>query len=774
MNSASPKNSTPAVRVTRELRVRGRVQGVGFRPHVYRIAVAHSLNGWVRNDGHGVSIRVSGPEAAVDRFIEDLTRKAPVPARIEDIHVTDAPCAPAAGFHIVQSPTESDPSAAITPDLALCADCRREMMDPTDRRHHYPFINCTHCGPRYSIIERIPYDRPHTTMRAFTLCPDCRQEYEDPTNRRFHAQPNACPVCGPRIAYWGPDGTCEAERQSALDAAVAMIRAGNIVAVKGLGGFHLIVSASNEEAVQRLRQRKNREEKPWAVMFPSLDAIRAICAVSTEETKQLQSPVAPIVLLEKVGDLAPAVAPGNPLLGAMLPYTPLHLLLLDALKEPVVATSGNCADEPICIDEAEAVQRLGAIADGYLVHNRPIARPVDDSVVRIMAGRPMILRRARGYAPAPLPLPGPVTEPVLAMGAHLKNTVTLAVNDQAWTSQHLGDLDTERAEHAFEEAQHALTGLYRTAPCLIACDLHPDYASTRAARRAGAAPGKRVVAVQHHHAHVVACMVDNAVEGEVLGVAWDGTGYGPDNTVWGGEFLTATYGEYERIAHLRTFPLPGGDRAIREPARAALGLLYELYGEEAFTLTDLPPLRAFDKPTLALLQRMLSRGLNSPRTSSVGRLFDAVASLLDLRQQAAFEGQAAMLLEFAATNKGAPPTEEHGSQITLPPHPSSAAPLDWSPLIRTLINHVRANTDRALSAALFHESLAAAIVTVARHTGNPRVALSGGCFQNRLLLERSIELLRRADFQPYWHQAVPTNDGGISVGQALAAARIRP
>ena len=753
----------PPDTVIRDVRLRGAVQGVGFRPHVYRLARQSGLDGWVRNDGHGVEIRVAGAAAAVERFIAELTAHAPPAARITECRVRPASEPPPRGFVIEASGVASAPRAAITPDMATCPDCLRELCDPADRRHRYPFINCTQCGPRYSIIEALPYDRPQTTMCAFVQCPACRAEYEDPAHRRFHAQPNACPVCGPRLAWWEADGLAGPEGDAALERAVERIHAGAIVAVKGLGGFHLLVDAQQEDAVQRLRRRKAREAKPLAVMFPSLAAVRAVCAVTAAEAGLLVSPQAPIVLLSQTVPLAPAVAPGNPLLGAMLPYTPLHHLLLRALDRPVVATSGNRADEPISTDEHEALDRLHGIADGFLVHNRPIARPVDDSVVRFMAGRPQLLRRARGYAPAPIALSVPVDRAVLAVGGHLKNTVTLALGDNAFMSQHLGDLDTEPAQQAFRDAIRMVAAIYGSSPDSVAADRHPDYSSTAFAREREQA-GARVKWVQHHHAHVVACMADNGIEGPVLGVAWDGTGYGPDGTVWGGEFLYADACEYERAAWLRPFLLPGGDQAARSPARSALGVLFELYGADAFAMTELPPVRHFDTGSRRVLQAMLEKGLQSPRTSSAGRLFDAVAALLDVGQDSAFEGQAAMELEFAAA--GAPAPEG--------PVPSCALDggrVDWAPLLQAVIDGVRAGTDRAVLARRFHAGMAQAVVEVAAALGRPRVVLSGGCFQNRLLLEAVVEGLQAAGMTPFWHRHVPPNDGGLSLGQAVVASR---
>ncbi len=799
-------------RVAWELRVLGAVQGVGFRPFVYRTALAYGLGGWVRNDANGVSIHVAGPENVLEQFQHDLVAKAPAPARVREIRGTAVEGAEeSAEFRILESEQAAEITAAITPDLAMCPDCLRELFDVKNPRYRYPFINCTHCGPRYSIIERIPYDRPHTTMRHFTMCARCAAEYEDPANRRFHAQPNACPECGPQLALWSASGRVIAERHDAVLITAEALLEGKIVAVKGVGGFHLMADARNGDAVGALRERKHREEKPFAVMFPSMALIRDACVVSPLEAQLLRGPEAPIVLLWDLQELkcglSKAIKPHNPLLGVMLPYAPLHHVLMEELGVPVVATSGNLSDEPICIDEQEALTRLKGIADLFLVHDRPIARPVDDSIVRVLDGRPVILRRARGYAPRPVTMGQAASEPIMAVGAHLKNTVALAIGSEAVISQHLGDLDTEPAFRAFEDAVTTLEGLYESEHVRYVCDMHPDYASTLYARRtrprddsarrlalpanawktsrggranrpgepgfesdSDASPSTEsepsVLAVQHHHAHVVSCMIDNELDGPVLGVAWDGTGYGPDGTVWGGEFLLATRGAYRRVAHLRCFNLPGGETAVREPRRAALGMLHEILGETLFDMHALAPVRAFDAESLIIMRQLLKRGVQSARTSSAGRLFDAVSSLLGLRQVNSFEGQGAMELEFVAYK---------GSDATAPYHiPFRDEVADWAPMIRRIMVDLRNGRDIATIARAFHEGLAHLIVEVAQAADEKRVVLSGGCFQNSLLLERSLDLLREAGFEPYGHHQVPPNDGGISLGQLGIALNLKP
>ena len=642
-------------------------------------------------------------------------------------------------------------------------------------------------------------------MKGFALCPRCRAEYDDPADRRFQAQPNACALCGPHLELWegsgkvivgpaegvpGSEAAGNRTNVAALQAAAEAIRNGSIVAVKGLGGFHLVVAAHDQAAVKRLRDRKHREEKPLALMFPSLADIQAACEVSAIEERLLRSPESPIVLLRRrttpteksqVNGLG-SIAPGNPYLGVMLPYTPVHHLLLGALGFPVVATSGNLSDEPICIDEHEARLRLAGIADFFLVHNRPIRRHVDDSIVRAMGGREMLLRRARGYAPLPVRVPAGLraaatSTSVLAVGAQLKNAMALSVGPDVFISQHIGDLETAQAFGAFERVIADLQKLYATRPAVIAADAHPDYLSTRFAREEALGPaGPRLISVQHHVAHIFSCMADNDVSAPALGVSWDGTGYGLDGTVWGGEFFLVSAHDCQRFAHLRPFRLPGGDKAVKEPQRTALGLLYEAFGESALGRLDLAPVKSFSKLELASLGIMLARGVNSPLTSSAGRLFDAVAALIGMRQQVRFEGQAAMELEFAL--EGVQTDEAYDFSLLAAPAVGSSATmpiiLDWSSMLSGLLEDIKAGTPSALMSAKFHNGLTETIVAVARRAGQERVLLSGGCFQNRYLTERTIARLKADGFRPYWQQRVPPNDGGIALGQVVAALRDIP
>jgi hydrogenase maturation protein HypF len=776
--SAAP----PHLRV--RVALRGAVQGVGFRPFVHRLATDLHLPGWVNNSPQGVFIEVEGERPTLNLFLQRLQSDKPPLSFIQSTEITWLDALGQRTFEILASDTSGQIIALVLPDIATCPDCLRELFDPQNRRYRYPFTNCTHCGPRFTIIESLPYDRANTTMKRFTMCPACQAEYDHPQDRRFHAQPNACPVCGPQLAYWTADDQNDSQRpspsrQEALLATAAAIRAGKIVAVKGIGGFHLMVDARNEAAVQRLRERKHREEKPFALLFPSLESAGQTCEISPLEARLLASPESPIVLLRKLTHhpqpLANGVAPGNPNLGIMLPSNPLHHLLMAELGLPVVATSGNLSDEPICTDEQEARERLHGIADAWLVHDRPIVRHVDDSIVRVVLDREMVLRRARGYAPLPISIPsaakvGRLPHPnqpqplptVLAVGAHLKNAVALAVDQNVFVSQHIGDLETTQAEAAFRRVSVDLQRLYESPAQIVAADLHPDYLSTRFAREH---PSARVVQVQHHIAHALSCLAENEVELPALAVAWDGTGYGTDGTIWGGEFFLVKPDSVAHVASLRQFRLPGGDTAIREPRRSALGVLFELFGDGVFQRLDLAPLAAFSNSERSLLKTMLDRGLNSPVTSSMGRLFDAVASLIHLRHQIRFEGQAAMELEWAAGGIAT------GAHYDLPPlsGPAGLCRLDWAPLVHGILADLQPGLAIGEISAKFHNTLAEWILNVARRHGLERVALSGGCFQNRYLLERTVSRLRAGGFQPYWHQRVPPNDGGIALGQVLAA-----
>lgn len=737
----------------------GAVQGVGFRPFVFRLAQDLGVKGWVTNSAAGVSLEAEAPANVLREFLRRLEAEKPSISFIQSLETT---CLDPVGFESfeIRESSGGEKTALVLPDLATCPECLREIFDPGNRRYQYPFTNCTNCGPRFTIIKALPYDRPRTTMKHFTMCEECLREYADPRDRRFHAQPNACPRCGPQLELWGAEGQTLARKQDALLAAAAAVRAGQCVAVKGLGGFHLLVDARSEEAVQSLRTRKRREEKPFALMFPSAEVLLRYCETSETERRLLRSPESPIVLLrrrQQDDSLAPSIAPRNPYLGVLLPYTPLHHLLLHELGFPVVATSGNLSEEPICTDEHDALRRLHGIAEVFLVHNRPILRHVDDSVVREMGGRELVVRRARGFAPLPVRVDRSLPV-ILATGAQQKNTISASLRSQVFLSQHIGDLESEPSYEAFRSVISAFETLYELKPAAIACDLHPDYLSTQYAQ---ARPLPKI-AVQHHYAHILSCMAENQLRPPVLGIAWDGTGFGEDGTVWGSEVLHVIDGSFRRVAHLRPFLLPGGEKAVREPRRCALALLYEVFGEDAFCSGFLPP-GVFSDDELRVLRTMLAGKINSPLTTSAGRLFDGFASLLNLRHIARFEGQAAMELEFALSRSPGEDswpfaiTERDGMLI-----------LDWEPAVREAL--AQKELPLAVASARFHNMLVAMGVEVAKRIGEKRVALSGGCFQNKYLTERFIGCLRAAGFQPYWHQRVPPNDGGIALGQIIAAA----
>jgi len=737
--------------------IKGAVQGVGFRPFIYQLASQNNFRGWVTNTSFGVLLEVEGPKEKLDAFLLDIHRQSPPHSFITSLEPVFLDKVGYATFEIRDS-KGGKKETLVLPDIATCPQCLEEIHDPDNRRFQYPFTNCTHCGPRYSIIEDIPYDRDHTTMKIFEMCEDCKKEYENPTNRRFHAQPNACPKCGPKLSFWGKTGKVLAEKNSALLQAASAVKDGHIVAVKGLGGFQLIVDAQNAEAVSLLRKRKHREEKPFALMYPSLKDIKRDCEVSDLEERLLLSNEAPIVLLKKKRDAAIShnVAGNNPYLGIMLAYTPLHHLLMKEIGVPVVATSGNLSEEPICIDEKEALSALGNIADFFLVHNRLIKRHVDDSIVRIIAGREFMIRRARGYAPLPISLDTSI--PILSVGPHLKNTIALSSGHYCFVSQHIGNLETEKANDAFKNTIKDMQKLFAIAPEKIACDLHPDYFSTKHAKMLNT----EIMVVQHHYAHILSCMAENEIKPPVLGVSWDGTGYGLDKTIWGGEFLSIKESSFDRIVHFKTFALPGGEIAVKEPRRSALGLLFSIYGEAVFDMDHLASVKAFSQEELNNLKAMLQKGLHSPATSSVGRIFDAVSSLLAICQISRFEGQAAMELEFSISD--AITNETYDFKIYHDVEPT---------FILQILEDIKKGIAQNIISAKFHNTLVEIIIAVAKQEKIDKIALSGGCFQNKYLIERAIRRLKEEGFSPYWHQRVPTNDGGISLGQIIACTRRR-
>ena len=747
-----------AVRV----QITGIVQGVGFRPFVYNLAVRYGINGWITNDAGGVELAAEGPVAAVDGFVAALASQAPPLAAIETVTVTPCAWSGHAGFHIRPSVAGPLKTALISPDVATCPECRAELLLPADRRYRYPFINCTNCGPRFTIIQDIPYDRQKTTMRDFAMCPRCQAEYDDPANRRFHAQPNACPDCGPAYRLLDREGQPLGPAGEDVTAAAArLIAQGFILAVKGLGGYHLAANAKDEAAVARLRARKVREDKPFAVMAGSLAAITAHCRLTDREQELLTSTAGPIVLVAKspAYALADSIAPGNAQVGVMLPYTPLHHLLL-AAGDIWVMTSGNMADEPIAYQDEDAIRRLAAIADYFLVHNRPIHCRADDSVVRVVRDQPYFIRRSRGYVPAPITLAGELP-PVLAVGGELKNTFCLTRGRQAFLSSHTGDLENLPTYQAYIAAIEHFKTLLSVTPATVAYDLHPEYLSTKYALSL-ALPA---VPVQHHHAHIAAVMAEHHLTEPVIGLAFDGTGYGPDGTLWGGEFLVADLSDYRRLGHLAYMPLPGGAKAIREPWRLAAWLLKSLYGPD-FVNLDIPVTRQLPAGwELALAAA--DKGINTPLTSGAGRLFDAVAALLGIRQQINYEGQAAIELELVARGQ---------SGRVLPYAIQECNTLwvfDYQPLVAALCQALRQGTGCGQLAADFHTTLAAATceltMKISQATGIRSVALSGGVFQNITLLNQIVGMLGQYNLSIYLPRQSPPNDGGLALGQAVIA-----
>ena len=744
------------------IRLRGIVQGVGFRPFVHNLAARFELAGYVLNSSAGLVAEAEGDPAALRSFVEAVSREAPPLAWIQEMEVADiSPCGGTA-FEIRESTARTGEFALISPDVATCPDCLRDSTEPGNRRFGYPFTNCTNCGPRYTIIRDIPYDRASTTMAPFRMCADCQAEYDDPSNRRFHAQANACPVCGPWLSAGGQIAPAVRERAAnILDEARRRLAVGEILAIKGLGGFHLACDARNAEAVAQLRARKRRSDKPFALMARDLAVVEALCEVSEADGAALLGWRRPIVILPRrpAAALPHAIAPGNRTLGVMLPYTPLHhLLFAGADYDALVMTSGNLSEEPIVVANQEARERIGGVAGWFVTHNREIYMRADDSVVRTFEGRERVLRRSRGYAPQTLDLGRTVPE-LLACGGELKNAFCLTKGRHAILSQHIGDLENYETLLFFQETLANLKKLFRVEPRAVAHDLHPLYLSTRYALEL---PGLPKVGVQHHHAHIASCMAENGLRGEVIGVAFDGTGYGTDGAIWGGEFLVAGYAGFERRAHLRYVPLAGGDAAVRQPWRAALGYLIDTFGPDA-------PFDAAPEERVRVVRRMIATGLNTVRTSSCGRLFDAVASLIGLRQEVNFEGQAAIELEMTA---------QDGTADRYPYGIDGAGPwqVDFRPAIENIVRDVSAGQPRPVMAARFHNTLAHATVEVCRRialeTALRRVCLSGGSFQNVRLLAGAVAGLRAGGFEVFLNAQVPPNDGGIALGQAAIAAEL--
>lgn len=741
------------------LSISGAVQGVGFRPFVFRLANELGLTGHVLNNAEGVSVEAEGEKEKLDEFLVRIEKEKPDIAKIYSLQHAFLEETGADSFEIRSSDDSGERRVAVLPDVAVCDECMHEVTDPRDRRFMYPFTNCTNCGPRYSIIQALPYDRRNTSMKSFEMCPDCKREYSLASFRRFHAQPNACHECGPWISLHDCDGQLSCEKSNAIEKATNLIRKGYIIAVKGIGGYHLVCDAENDEAVRRLRQKKHREEKPMAVMFPDLESAMKEAVISPLEARAITSIERPIVIVSKkeTSTLAPSVCPDNSTVGVFLPYTPLHHMILRKLKKPVIATSANVTDDPIAKDEPDAFARLSKIADYFLTHNRDIVRRCDDSVVRVMSGRQVPVRRSRGFAPLPLHVPFQFSKPVLALGPFMNNTIAAGVENKVYLSQHIGDLDTPLTIEFYEETIKDFLRLLEVKPEIVVSDLHPGYYSTKYGE--GHCSGK-LVRVQHHFAHILSCMTDNSVpdQTEVIGFAFDGTGYGTDKTVWGSEVCIASYRGFRRAYHLRPFRLPGGERSVREPCRTALSLLYETFGDEAMNITH-NPLSARER---AFLMEMMKKDVNSPETTSMGRLFDAVASLINVRQKISYHAQAAIDFEQAAIRSDG--TDSYPFRV-------KNTAIDQRPVIESIVRDLDKQTAPEVIAKKFHNTIVDIVVSIAealrKETGISTVVLTGGVFQNAILSEHSFERLTEKCFTPLIHQRVPPNDGGIALGQAV-------
>jgi hydrogenase maturation protein HypF len=764
--------------IRQQYELEGRLQGVGFRPLVYRLAQKYGLTGSVRNTGQGVSMELQGHPLHIAELESRLKQDLPRSASIRSLKKNELPLISEFAFQIIPSDCsvtarvemEDSNSAEILPDLAMCEACTQELMDPQNRRYRYAFIQCTDCGPRYSILLKLPFDRANTTMAEFEMCRACREEYQDPGNRRFHAQSICCKDCGPSLYLKDNSGVVLTRNDRALKEAADKIHEGAVVAVLGVGGFHLICDASHDSTIRKLRLAKKRDSKPFALMAPNLNHVRGFCKISQLEEILLASQGAPIVLLNRTNDsnvkISNEVAPGIGTLGVMLPYSPMHRLFMDKVNRTVVATSGNFSEEPICFDEIDALSRLSGMADYFLVHNRKIASKVDDSVVREIAETEVVFRAGRGYAPLVLNHPlhreaesrNSPTQ-ILGMGGHDKNTLAFSRGTSVVLMPHLGNLDSLEAMTEYQQAVEKLVSHQGLARSQVVCDLHPDYQSTRAAQLRD----PRSIQIQHHEAHLLSCVAEHGISGEIFGVAWDGTGYGRDGTIWGGEFFAGSEKGFLRTGHLRPFPLPGGEAAIKEPRRTAFGILHELKMLDYFQSVDLLGLSQKEAGIFAL---QIERGLNSPMTSSGGRLFDAIAALIGIRSHCDYDGQAAIELEYAASR--------YSDHETYPIKLFSDSPtiVDWEPWIRGILDDLGRDMGRDQIAAKFHRTLAASIVEMAKIAGIQQVALSGGCFQNKILSEWTISKLREEGFSPYWNQRVPPNDGGLSVGQVLGGYNV--
>jgi len=754
------------MKIRKNIIIKGIVQGVGFRPFIHKLVQNYNLSGWVLNSNQGVEIEVEGKTEEINNFVNAIKDKLPPLAKIEKIEVSQLPLVGYKEFSIKKSIVkEEDSFVLVSPDISICEDCLQELFDPNNRRFRYPFINCTNCGPRFTIIKDIPYDREKTTMSTFKMCSLCQGEYDDLENRRYHAQPNACVDCGPQVSLY--QNKRKSEGIDPIEKAVKLLKEGKIGAIKGLGGFHLACDATNNKAVARLRRLKNRETKPFALMSFNLEKIIQYCKLGEKEEEWLVNRVRPIVLLKKRKDslISPLVAPRNNYLGVMLPYTPLHYLLLKDNFTALIMTSGNIADQPIIGDNQEALEKLDGIADFFLLYNRDIFNRCDDSVLKIINGNNVFFRRSRGYVPHPIILDFKLKE-VLALGGELKNTISFSKENYIFPSQYLGDLKSVETLEFFKKSITSFKKMFKVKPEIIACDLHPDYLSTQYAEEIKVKKGLKVVKVQHHHAHIVSCMAENNVKEKVIGVAYDGTGYGDDGNVWGGEFLLCDLKKYSRAGHLKYYPLPGGDKAIVEPWRMAYSYLYSIYGPKAKTL-DIDFNQRMDCNSLSIIEKMIDKNINSPLTSSCGRLFDAISSLIGIKDEISYEGQAAMELESFCSSGI---TEGYKFRTY---KEEEKFIIDPQEIFINIIKDLKKGLDKKIIAAKFHNTVAEFTVDlcgkIRENTGINGIALSGGVFQNKYLTEKAIFSLEDKGFKVYIQRKVPPNDGGISLGQAVVA-----
>ncbi|MFN3406472.1 MAG: carbamoyltransferase HypF [Caldimicrobium sp.] len=742
-----------------KLVIKGIVQGVGFRPFIYNLAKKYHLSGWVKNTSKGVEIVIEGEVEQCEKFIKEIPEKAPSQAKISEINVEEIPAAGLEVFFILKGGKSQTIEFDLLPDLAICKDCLKELLDPKDRRFEYPFLACTSCGPRFSVIECLPYERENTTLKIFPLCKSCKEEYENPEDRRFHAEAIACPICGPHLFFYDNKGNLIAEKKEALLLAINSVKEGKILALKGLTGFHLITRADLPPVIEELRRRKQRKKKPFAVMIKSVEEAEKYVFLTDQDKELLLSPFAPILILKSKELLPSVLNDGLDSLGIFIPYTPLHYLLLKELPFPVICTSGNFSDEPILYDNKKALEKLSKIADYFLIHNRPIRRPLDDSVMKKAGSFYIMIRRGRGYTPSPVTLPFQIKAPILALGAHEKNTFALAFQNKILVSQHIGDLDNLQTLNHFEQTIKDYLTLYGISPKILVSDLHPLYASTIWAKNFSEKENLPLYFLQHHVAHLYSVLAEeNLLEGKFLGISWDGTGYGLDGTIWGGEFFLLENINYKRIYTFRPFRLLGGEKAIKEPKRVALALLFEIFGEEALTL-DLPFLKTFSKVELTLLLKAWQEGINSPQCTSVGRLFDALSALLNLCYVNTYSGEAAMKVESLYREN----IKEY-----FPFNIIEDFYLDWEPMIKEIINSK--DKDVSLLATKFINTLAQIVHTIAEKVKVDKVCLSGGVMMNAPLIQRIEDLLRSKSIKIFKNKNFPPNDGNISLGQAYFTA----